>query len=25
MYRYNYDIVNDTPLEGRYQWVSLKP
>ncbi|KAG7599970.1 Cyclin-dependent kinase inhibitor [Arabidopsis suecica] len=23
--KYNYDIVNDTPLEGRYQWVSLKP
>ncbi|CAA7048301.1 unnamed protein product [Microthlaspi erraticum] len=23
--KYNYDIVKDTPLEGRYQWVSLKP
>ncbi|KAL0696878.1 hypothetical protein Bca4012_064058 [Brassica carinata] len=23
--KYNYDIVNDTPLEGRYEWVSLKP
>ncbi|CAH2036254.1 unnamed protein product [Thlaspi arvense] len=23
--KYNYDIVNDTPLEGRYQWVTLKP
>ncbi|XP_010479459.1 PREDICTED: cyclin-dependent kinase inhibitor 7-like [Camelina sativa] len=23
--KYNYDVVNDTPLEGRYQWVTLKP
>ncbi|KAG6711428.1 hypothetical protein I3842_05G052400 [Carya illinoinensis] len=23
--KYNYDIVKDTPLEGRYQWVRLKP
>ncbi|VVB00735.1 unnamed protein product [Arabis nemorensis] len=23
--KYNYDFVNDTPLEGRYQWVTLKP
>ncbi|XP_059314089.1 cyclin-dependent kinase inhibitor 7-like [Lycium ferocissimum] len=23
--KYNYDIVKDVPLEGRYQWVSLKP
>uniref|UniRef100_M1CFI0 Cyclin-dependent kinase inhibitor n=1 Tax=Solanum tuberosum TaxID=4113 RepID=M1CFI0_SOLTU len=23
--KYNYDIVKDAPLEGRYQWVSLKP
>ncbi|PON69122.1 Cyclin-dependent kinase inhibitor [Parasponia andersonii] len=23
--KYNFDIVNDTPLEGRYQWVCLKP
>ncbi|CAH8384182.1 unnamed protein product [Eruca vesicaria subsp. sativa] len=23
--KYNYDIVNDTPLEGRYEWVTLKP
>ncbi|KAL2348402.1 hypothetical protein Fmac_002402 [Flemingia macrophylla] len=23
--RYNYDIVKDVPLEGRYEWVQLKP
>ncbi|KAF5448671.1 hypothetical protein F2P56_029180 [Juglans regia] len=23
--KYNYDIVKDMPLEGRYQWVRLKP
>ncbi|XVF01237.1 hypothetical protein REPUB_Repub04eG0070700 [Reevesia pubescens] len=23
--KYNYDIVKDTPLDGRYQWVRLKP
>ncbi|XP_023730051.1 cyclin-dependent kinase inhibitor 7 isoform X1 [Lactuca sativa] len=23
--KYNYDIVNDVPMEGRYQWVRLKP
>ncbi|XP_039054144.1 cyclin-dependent kinase inhibitor 7-like isoform X1 [Hibiscus syriacus] len=23
--KYNYDIVKDEPLEGRYQWVRLKP
>ncbi|CAA3028387.1 cyclin-dependent kinase inhibitor 7-like [Olea europaea subsp. europaea] len=23
--KYNYDIVNDVPLEGRYEWVRLKP
>ncbi|XP_010540324.1 PREDICTED: cyclin-dependent kinase inhibitor 7 [Tarenaya hassleriana] len=23
--KYNYDVVKDTPLEGRYQWVHLKP
>ncbi|PSS21294.1 Cyclin-dependent kinase [Actinidia chinensis var. chinensis] len=23
--KYNYDIVKDVPLEGRYEWVSLKP
>ncbi|KAK1402579.1 Cyclin-dependent kinase inhibitor [Heracleum sosnowskyi] len=23
--KYNYDIVKDVPLEGRYQWVCLKP
>lgn len=23
--KYNYDIVKDTPLEGRYEWVRLKP
>ncbi|XP_019166406.1 PREDICTED: cyclin-dependent kinase inhibitor 7-like isoform X1 [Ipomoea nil] len=23
--KYNYDIVKDAPLEGRYQWVRLKP
>ncbi|XP_015574362.1 cyclin-dependent kinase inhibitor 7 isoform X2 [Ricinus communis] len=23
--KYNYDIVKDLPLEGRYQWVRLKP
>ncbi|KAL8248802.1 hypothetical protein R6Q59_005670 [Mikania micrantha] len=24
-HQYNYDIVNDTPLEGRFEWVELKP
>ncbi|XP_021896586.1 cyclin-dependent kinase inhibitor 7-like isoform X2 [Carica papaya] len=23
--KYNYDVVNDAPLEGRYQWLPLKP
>ncbi|XVF17708.1 hypothetical protein REPUB_Repub10bG0147100 [Reevesia pubescens] len=23
--KYNYDIVKDEPLEGRYEWVQLKP
>ncbi|GAB2227301.1 hypothetical protein Drorol1_Dr00009117 [Drosera rotundifolia] len=23
--RYNFDIVRDVPLEGRYQWVPVKP
>ncbi|CAI9786324.1 unnamed protein product [Fraxinus pennsylvanica] len=23
--KYNYDVVNDVPLEGRYEWVRLKP
>ncbi|KAK8710338.1 hypothetical protein V6N13_145668 [Hibiscus sabdariffa] len=23
--KYNYDIVKDEPLEGRYQWVRLNP
>ncbi|OMO74122.1 Cyclin-dependent kinase inhibitor [Corchorus capsularis] len=23
--KYNYDIVKDVPLDGRYQWVRLKP
>ncbi|KAL2512169.1 putative cyclin-dependent kinase inhibitor 7 [Abeliophyllum distichum] len=23
--KYNYDIVKDLPLEGKYQWVRLKP
>lgn len=23
--KYNYDIVKDLPLEGRYEWVKLKP
>ncbi|MCL7034664.1 hypothetical protein MKW94_018249 [Papaver nudicaule] len=23
--KYNYDIVKDVPLEGRYEWISLKP
>ncbi|XP_075673339.1 cyclin-dependent kinase inhibitor 7 isoform X1 [Castanea sativa] len=23
--KYNYDIVKDVPLEGRYQWIRLKP
>ncbi|GAA0182969.1 hypothetical protein LIER_30470 [Lithospermum erythrorhizon] len=23
--KYNYDIVKDVPLEGRYQWMKLKP
>ncbi|KAD2393795.1 hypothetical protein R6Q59_011895 [Mikania micrantha] len=23
--KYNYDIVNDVPMDGKYQWVRLKP
>ncbi|CAJ2646209.1 cyclin-dependent kinase inhibitor 7-like protein [Trifolium pratense] len=23
--KYNYDIVKDVPLKGRYEWVELKP
>ncbi|XP_061341266.1 cyclin-dependent kinase inhibitor 7-like [Gastrolobium bilobum] len=23
--KYNYDIVKDVPLEGRYEWIQLKP
>uniref|UniRef100_A0A5B7C4V0 Cyclin-dependent kinase inhibitor n=1 Tax=Davidia involucrata TaxID=16924 RepID=A0A5B7C4V0_DAVIN len=23
--KYNYDVVKDVPLEGRYKWVRLKP
>ncbi|XP_022135631.1 cyclin-dependent kinase inhibitor 7 [Momordica charantia] len=23
--KYNFDIVKDVPLEGRYQWIRLKP
>ncbi|XP_010275595.1 PREDICTED: cyclin-dependent kinase inhibitor 1-like [Nelumbo nucifera] len=23
--KYNYDIVKDVPLEGRYEWICLKP
>ncbi|TKY55719.1 Cyclin-dependent kinase inhibitor 7 [Spatholobus suberectus] len=23
--KYNYDIVKDVPLEGRYEWAKLKP
>ncbi|KAJ0798252.1 putative cyclin-dependent kinase inhibitor domain-containing protein [Helianthus annuus] len=23
--KYNYDIVKDVPMEGRYQWIELKP
>ncbi|KAJ7944416.1 Cyclin-dependent kinase inhibitor [Quillaja saponaria] len=23
--KYNFDFVNDVPLEGRYEWVRLKP
>ncbi|CAI0383013.1 unnamed protein product [Linum tenue] len=23
--KYNFDVVKDVPLEGRYQWVRLKP
>ncbi|CAA2986495.1 cyclin-dependent kinase inhibitor 7-like isoform X2 [Olea europaea var. sylvestris] len=23
--KYNYDIVKDVPMEGKYQWVRLKP
>ncbi|CAI8588851.1 unnamed protein product [Vicia faba] len=23
--KYNYDILKDLPLEGRYEWVQLKP
>ncbi|KAK6946131.1 Cyclin-dependent kinase inhibitor domain [Dillenia turbinata] len=25
MDKYNYDIVKDVPLQGRFQWVRLKP
>lgn len=25
IFRYNYDIVKDVPLEGKYQWVRLLP
>ncbi|BFG38897.1 hypothetical protein CerSpe_251710 [Prunus speciosa] len=25
MERYNYDIAKDEPVEGRYEWVRLKP
>ncbi|PPR91800.1 hypothetical protein GOBAR_AA28880 [Gossypium barbadense] len=25
MEKYNYDIVKDMPVDGRYQWVRLKP
>lgn len=24
-FRYNFDIVNDTPLTGRYEWVEVSP
>ncbi|PWA62479.1 hypothetical protein CTI12_AA363700 [Artemisia annua] len=23
--KYNFDIVKDVPIEGRYEWVKLKP
>ncbi|KAL8231324.1 hypothetical protein R6Q57_001102 [Mikania cordata] len=23
--KYNYDIVNDVPLKGRFEWIQLKP
>ncbi|KAK6924077.1 Cyclin-dependent kinase inhibitor domain [Dillenia turbinata] len=23
--KYNYDVVKDIPLEGRYEWIQLKP
>ncbi|MFS7933419.1 putative cyclin-dependent kinase inhibitor [Helianthus anomalus] len=23
--KYNYDIVKDVPMEGKYQWIELKP
>lgn len=23
--KYNYDIVNDIPLKGRFEWIQLKP
>ncbi|KAB2626428.1 cyclin-dependent kinase inhibitor 7-like [Pyrus ussuriensis x Pyrus communis] len=23
--KYNYDVVKDEPLEGRYEWIRLKP
>ncbi|KAI7734928.1 hypothetical protein M8C21_010364, partial [Ambrosia artemisiifolia] len=23
--KYNFDIVNEVPMDGRYQWVRLKP
>lgn len=23
--KYNYDVVKDVPLEGRYEWIPLKP
>lgn len=24
-HKYNYDIVKDMPMEGRYEWVEIKP
>ncbi|MFS7973958.1 putative cyclin-dependent kinase inhibitor [Helianthus anomalus] len=23
--KYNYDVVNDVPLKGRFEWIQLKP
>ncbi|KAF2539815.1 hypothetical protein F2Q68_00018769 [Brassica cretica] len=25
IFRYNFDIVNDVPLTGRYEWVQVSP
>lgn len=25
IFRYNFDIVNDIPLKGRFEWIQLNP